>query len=126
MSLDLLVIAPFWGMLSAQLFLQGTLGSINLVIALIGFVKGNAPLEARLAAIAAFFGMAAIYYALLALGIYVVGRFTSFGATTAQLVVFWILFAFSLWFMAAQFITKIHATWRQFMVPGEWIKARYS
>lgn len=111
-------------MISAQLFLQALLGTINLVIALIGFVKVNAPLKARLAAMAAFFGMAVIYYALLALGIYLVYHFTSFGTTTAQLVVFGIFFIFSLWFMAAQFITKIYSTWRQFMVPGEWIKAR--
>jgi len=120
--LNVLVIAPIWGMLSVQLFLQGLIGLLNFPVAVVAVVRKTLPPEMSIAAASGSVGMAVIYFGLLSLGIYVMNTKTSFGATISETIVFWVFAIFALWFMAGQVIGKIMTNWRHCTIPGAWLK----
>src|SRR5665213_3549269 len=116
--LHLLIVAPVWGMISGQLFLQCVLSVINFIIAAVGLLKRKVPLDMIAAALVASFFSAVPFAALLIFGIFLMSNYTSFGKGVGQPLIFWLFFVFSLWFMAEQFISKITKHWRDLARAG--------
>ena len=116
--LHILVIAPLWGMISAQLFLQGALAGLNFLIAVVGLLKRKVPFDVIAAALAVSLFSAVLFVSLLIFGIYLLRNYIVFGEGNAQTIIFWIFFVFSLMFMAEQVVAKTKRQWRNCTVEG--------
>jgi hypothetical protein len=114
---NVLVIAPVWGMLSVQLVLQGMIGLINFLVALVASFRRILPIEMMLATLFAPVLMMLIYFGIFVGGKYIVDNFTSLGLTRSGIIVFWVFAVFAVWFMAGQTVNKIKTNWQHCMVP---------
>jgi ribose/xylose/arabinose/galactoside ABC-type transport system permease subunit len=66
--LNLIVISPLWGMLSAQFLIQIFVFLILFVFALIGLIKGTVPRRSNLASMTVTLGSVAIFTVLFFVG----------------------------------------------------------
>jgi hypothetical protein len=116
--LGLLIVAPVWAMLSAQLLLMGILAFANFVIAIVGLCKKAVSLRVAAAALTAASLSAILYFSLLIAGFYFLTHTTSFGRTFSEKIVYGVVVLFSVIYMAPEFIYKTRKQWRSCMIPG--------
>jgi fatty acid desaturase len=112
-----LIVAPLWGMISAQLFMISIL-SLIFVIAVVGIFKRKVALTNLAIAMAVSFFNCILFVTLLVGGRYLIQKYTSFGSTTSENVAFWVFAVFSVWFMAEEFASKIQKQWRNCTLEG--------
>jgi hypothetical protein len=116
--LGVLVVSPIWAMLSTHLFLQGALACINFGIATIGLCRRAVALQVSLMAIIVTLLRATLSFALLAAGSYVLAGLVSLGQTRAEKNVYLAFCAFTVIYLAPQFIPVIKKQWRNCTIPG--------
>lgn len=116
--LGILLVAPFWGMISTQLFLQFWLSFANLIITAVGFVKGAAPRKDNALGMGIHIASVILFGCLLFLGFWVLTDVLPFGRTRTENVIYWIFAAFSALYMLSQIPQKIRRSWKIAMSPG--------
>jgi hypothetical protein len=119
----ILIVAPLWGTISAQLLMISGLSLINSFIGVIGFFRRKTDFFNLAAATAVPFLNCILFAALLAGGSYLIQQYTSFGSTKSENVTFWIFAVFSAWGSADEFYGNIQKQWRHCMVEGAIEKA---
>ena len=111
--LGVLVVAPLWGAISAQLFLQAWLALSNLIIHLIGFVKGEVERKVNLLGAGASLMQMALFSALLYGGQYLLTEVFGFRYSMAENGVYWLFVMLSLLYMLPE-----RKSWRNATVAG--------
>lgn len=116
--LGILLISPFWGALSTQLFVQAWMGVLNFFISFVGFVKGAVPRkDAGLAMGVALFSVL-LFSLLLRGGFWLLTDVLPFGRTQTENTVYWVFAGLSALYMLPQVPSKIRKSWRNATVPG--------
>jgi hypothetical protein len=109
--LNILIVSPLWGMLSAQFFIQICLSLVLFVFAVIGLVKGTVPRGNNLAAMAASFSGVAVFTLLFVVGSWIVG-YLQLAPSSAATIVYWVFVAFSATYIFNQLPAKLKNGWR--------------
>jgi magnesium-transporting ATPase (P-type) len=117
-----LIVGVIWGMLSAQFFLQGLLGTANFCVGLIGFLKGAVSKKTSAMIMGTALSHLVLWSALLIAGFWLV-KFL-FHQSSAENVVYWAVVGLSALFMFPQLPPKIRNTWRWAMIPRAFEKDR--
>lgn len=115
--IGVLIVAPMWGMVSTQLFLQSWLFLINGFINIIGFIAGRVQRKITALGIAMGLGSALLFSILLRTGFWLLSDVLPFGYTTGENIVYWVFAAFSALYMLPQIPKRIKNAWRHAMVP---------
>jgi hypothetical protein len=115
--IGILIVSPFWGMISTQLFLQSWLSFINSIFCIIGLIRGKTSRKDTLLGLAASIIGIIIMSGLLRLGFYILD-ILPFGSTKTENTVYWIFAVFSLLYMIPQIPSKIRKGWRNVNVYG--------
>lgn len=116
--LGVLVVAPLWGAISAQLFLQAWLALSNLIIHLIGFVKGEVERKVNLLGAGASLMQMALFSALLYGGQYLLTEVFGFRYSMAENGVYWLFVMLSLLYMLPEIPATVRKSWRNATVAG--------
>jgi len=116
--IGMLLVSPLWGCASTQLFLQSWLALVNLLINVLGFVRGAVPRKQTAIAMGVAAASVALFSLLLRGGFWLLTDILPFGWSKAENVVYWIFAGFSALFMLLQIPSKVQKQWRNAMVPG--------
>ena len=116
--IGLLIVAPLWGMISTQLFLQAWLAFINGIISIVGFFAGRVDRKTTALGIGVGLGSAFLFYLLLRVGFWLLSDILHFGYSAAENTVYWIFAALSALYMLPQIPRRIKKPWRNAMIPG--------
>ncbi len=113
-----LIVAPFWGMLSVQFFLQGCVSIIGFCIGSIGERKGLVPPQTnRMAMLAGALG-AAVAFGLLATIFYLLVEFLGFGQSVQEKMMYFIFCVVAVVYMVPRLARNVRQQWRNATVPG--------
>ncbi|HLF08052.1 MAG TPA: hypothetical protein VI789_01710 [Dehalococcoidia bacterium] len=116
--IGILVVAPLWGAMSTQLFLQAWLAVINVVSSVIGLARAKVPRKWVFLGLGVYAVQAIVFPVLLGLGYYLLSEKLSFGYTSAENIVYWIFALLSLLYMLPQLPRKVKKAWRNANVRG--------
>lgn len=114
----LLLSVAFWGITSAQFFLQSWLAAANAFVYLGGFLKGAVPRKNNSLALGVAVFSSVLFSILLWGGFRLLGHFLSSGWTKAESVTYWLFAVLSLIHMLPQIPSRIRTAWRNAMVRG--------
>jgi hypothetical protein len=111
--LNILIVSPLWGMLSAQLFIQACVFLVTFVFGLIGLVKSadKVPRSSNVAAVAASIGGVALFTLLLFVGAWIID-YLQLAPSLAATIVYWGSVAFAVAYIFPQLPTKVRNNWR--------------
>jgi len=116
--IGIIIVAPIWGMVSTQLFLQIWLALINAVISLAGLIAGRVNRKKTGIGFAMGIGSSIIFSLLLHSGYWLLSDFLNFGYSNAENVIYWIFAAFTAIYLFFQIPGRLKKTWRNAMTPG--------
>jgi hypothetical protein len=116
--IGVIIVAPLWGMVSTQLFLQAWLAFINGIISIIGFLAGRVHRKISALGIGAGLGSAILFSLLLHAGQWLISDVLPFGYSAGENTVYWIFAAISGLYLLPQIPGRIKKSWRNSMVPG--------
>lgn len=116
--LGILLIAPLWGALSTQLFIQAWMAVAIFFIYFVGFVKGAVPRKdtALLMSVALF--SVVLFTLLLRGGVWLLTDVFSFGHTQTENTVYWVFAGLSALFLLPQVSSRTWESWRKATIPG--------
>lgn len=114
----IILVAPLWGILSAQLFLQSWLAVANMFIALAGFVGGAVRRKTTAMMMGVAVAQVVLFSLLLGGGFWLLTEVLPFGRTRLENGIYWAFAACSALFMLLQVPSKVRKSWRDAMVPG--------
>lgn len=116
--IGIIIVSPVWGIISTLLFLQSWLAFINLIINLIGLLRGKVERKVNLWAIVVAIGSMLLFSGLLYLGNYLLSNILSFGYTTTENVAYWVFAGLTFLFSIMEFPSKIKKSWLNANIPG--------
>ena len=116
--IGIIIVAPLWGMISTQLFLQSWLAFIGIIINIIGIFRGKVLRKTTFLGLGVALVQVILFSGLLYLGYYLVSDILFFGYTTTENIIYWIFAAIILIWMIPQIPSKIKRAWRCANVPG--------
>lgn len=113
-----IIVAPMWGIISTQLFLQIWLALINAIINFVGFIAGRVDRKKTGLGFAMGIGSGIIFSLLLHSGYWLLSDLLSFGYSNAENIVYWIFAAFTAIYFLFQIPGRLKKAWRNAMTPG--------
>ena len=113
-----LLVAPLWGLLSTQLFLQSWLALANFVMAFLAFLMANVPRKQNAMYMGVSIASAILFSGLLYGGDLLLTDVLRFGQTKTEIIVYWVFAVLSAVYMLPRIPSKIRKSWRNAMVPG--------
>ena len=116
--IGVILVSPFWGLISTQLFLQAWLAFFGGLMSTLGLVRGRVPRKDTSLQIGVAIFSVVLWTALMRLGFWLIVDVLQFGASDAENVVYWIFAAFSALYMLPQFPRKLRNSWHFAMTPG--------
>ena len=116
--IGLFIVAPIWGLISTQLFLQGWLSFINALIYIIGGIRRKIQFSNVAMGMGVGIGQCILFEGLLYLGYFLISDVMSFGYTKSENIVYWVFASLSAVWCLFQFPSKIITTWRHANVKG--------
>jgi len=115
--LGLLVIAPLWGFVSAQLLLQGWLAFAQLAIALIALARGKMATSQAAHAIAAPLALGLVASVVLRLGFWALFEAAGLARDGLAVIVYWVFALLSFSYLASRLPAEVRKSWRIAMNP---------
>jgi hypothetical protein len=117
-ALLVILASPFWGTLSAQLFLHGALASVTFVIYLIGFFTAKEQRSQNLSHLGYSLLRVAVCAGLLYGGHTLISDLIGFRYSDSETIVYWLFAIGSIVWMLPQVPAKLRATWRHATITG--------
>jgi hypothetical protein len=116
--LRIMVVAPIWGPVAAQLVLQMLMAFVNLLLAVAGFVTGRVKRRVNAMAVSTHVCSFVLFGGSAYLLNWLVTHYMKFSYSALEGVVFWILFCLAVVVSIPEAVRKFHVSKRQSFVPG--------
>lgn len=114
----ILVVAPIWGLLAAQLILQMLMAFVNFLLAVAGLIAGRVERRVNAMAIGTHVFSFLLFGGIAYLLHWLVTSYMAFDYSAVEGIVFWILFCLAVVISIPEGLRKFHVSKRQSFVPG--------